>query len=128
MKRCLAAACAALVMCCMLVVALAAEPELRPSQKLMKARAGWLNAMNENLAGMKYAEVKADALALSAQAKTVAEKQEAPLAKELTLKVATLAGAAAAAADAKDAAKTGAALVDIKATCSECHAKIRDKK
>lgn len=106
----------------------AAEPELRPSQKLMQARAAWLKSMNENLAAKKYDLIKADALALSGQASTAAQKQDNPLAKELTLKVSALAAAAAKAADAKNEAALTAGLGDIKAACSECHAKIRDKK
>jgi len=69
------------------------QPELRSSQVAMQARAGWMKSMNENLATMKYDAVGKDAAALSAQTSTVAEKQSNPLAKELTMKVSTLAKA-----------------------------------
>lgn len=106
----------------------AAEPELRPSQKLMQARAAWLKSMGENLAAKKFDLVKADATALAGQTGAVAQKLDNPLAKELTLKVSTQATALAAAADAKNEALATASLGDIKATCGECHAKVRDKK
>lgn len=106
----------------------AAETELRPSQKLMQARAAWLKSMTENLAAKMFDGVKADAQALAGQADAAAQKLDNPLAKELTLKVSTLAAALAGAANAKDEAAVASGLGDIKATCSECHAKICGKK
>lgn len=106
----------------------AAEPELRPSQKAMQARAAWLKSMSENLAAKKFDAVKTDALALAGQTGAAAQKLDNPLARELTLKVSSLANAAAAAADAKNEAALAKGLGDIKAACGECHAKIRDKK
>ena len=73
--------------------ALAIEPELRPTQKAMQARAGWVKSMSENLAAMKFGEVQKDALALASQTSAAAEKQQVPLAKELTMKVSSLASA-----------------------------------
>ena len=102
--------------------------DLRPSQKIMQARAGWVKTMGENLTAMNYEGVKKDAEALAGQTKAVAEKQTEPLAKELTLKVSTLATSLAGAAEKKDTAGATAKLAEIKATCGECHAKIRDKK
>lgn len=107
---------------------IAMAEELRPSQKIMQARAGWMKAMGESLAAMNYDGLKKDAEALAGQTKGVAEKQTDPLAKELTLKVSTLATELAGAAEKKDAAAATAKLAGIKATCGECHAKIRDKK
>lgn len=106
----------------------AAKPELRPLQKIMQARAAWLQAMNENLAAKKFTAVVQDAEALSAQAKKVGDAAPNPLAKELHLAVANLAKATAEAAKANDEVAVKAKLGDIKATCAECHAKIRDKK
>jgi len=106
----------------------AAEQELRPMQKAMQARAGWVKSMNENLAASKLGEVQKDALALASQTKAVAEKQQDPLAKELTLKVSTLASATGEAAGKNDGETVKKKLADIKAACAECHAKIRDKK
>jgi cytochrome c556 len=50
------------------------------------------------------------------------------LAKELTLKVSGLAKATAEAAGKQDEAVVKAKLVETRATCAECHAKLRDKK
>ena len=120
-------------LCCGAVVtvhnnAQAAEPELRPTQKAMQARAGWVKSMTENLAAMKFGEVQKDALALASQTSAAAEKQQVPLAKELTLKVSSLASATGEAAGKKDGETAKIKLAEIKATCGECHAKIRDKK
>jgi len=105
-----------------------AGTELRPTQKAMQARAGWMKAMNANLTGMKYDEVGKDAVALASQTDAAAGKLANPLAKELTLKVSTLATAVADAAGKKDGETVKVKLAEIKATCGECHAKIRDKK
>jgi len=105
----------------------AAESELRPTQKIMQARAGWMKAMNTNLSAMHYEEVKKDALALSAQATSVTEKQPEGLAKELTTKLATLSTAAAEAAGNQKGEVVKTKLAEMQATCAECHAKIRDK-
>ena len=101
--------------------------ELRHAQKIMQARAGWMKAMGGNLAAEKYDSVKNDAEALAGQTKGAVEKQTDPLAKELTLKISTLATGLAGAAEAKDASSIAAKLGEIKAVCAECHAKIRDK-
>lgn len=105
-----------------------AKPELRPLQKIMQARAGWMKSMNENLAAKKLADVSRDAEALSAQAKKVGEGAANPLAKELHLAVSGLAKSTAEAAGNNDEVTVKAKLVEIKAKCAECHAKIRDKK
>ena len=106
----------------------AAETVLRPTQKAMQARAGWLKAMTENLDAMKFKEVKKDAKALASQTAAAGKKLPDPLAKELTLKVSTLATAVADAAGKKDGTTAKTKLAEVKATCGECHAKIRDKK
>ncbi len=105
-----------------------AKPELRPLQKIMQARSGWMKSMNENLAAKNFADVAKDADALSAQAKKVGDGATNPLAKELHLAVSTLARAAADAAGKKDEAAVKTNLGEIKAKCGECHVKIRDKK
>jgi len=102
--------------------------ELRPTQKAMQARAGWVKDMNINLTAMKYAEVATAATALAAQTDSIGKTLPNPLAKELTLKVSTAATAVADAAGKKDGATVKIKLAEIKATCEECHAKIRDKK
>jgi hypothetical protein len=106
----------------------AGETELRPSQKAMQARSGWVKSMTENLAAMKYEEVGKDATALASQTDAAGQKLPDPLAKELTMKVSTLATAVATAAGKKDGETAKMKLADIKATCGECHTKIRDKK
>ena len=106
----------------------AAETELRPSQKAMQARAGWMKAMNESLATMKYAEVGKDAAALASQTDAAGRKMPNPLAKELTLKISTLAMAVSDAAGKQDGETVKVKLGEIKATCGECHAKLRDNK
>ena len=104
------------------------ETELRPLQKAMQARAAWVKAITANLDTMKYAEVKKDATDLASQANSMGEKNPNPLAKELTMKLSTQATALADAAGKKDDATAKITLVEVKATCGECHVKIRDKK
>jgi hypothetical protein len=106
----------------------ASEAELRPTQKAMQARAGWLKTMGANLDAMKYEEVGKDAAALAAQTDAAGQKLPDPLAKELTMKISTLATAMADAAGKKDGETAKTKLAEIKATCGDCHAKIRDKK
>jgi hypothetical protein len=106
----------------------AAKAELRPLQKVMQQRAGWMKAMNENLAASKFAPIVADADALAAQAKKVGEAAPSPLAKELHFAVAGLAAEVSAAAANADGMAVKAKLGEVKAKCAECHAKIRDRK
>lgn len=106
----------------------ASETELRPLQKAMQARAAWVKSITANLDTMKYAEVKNDATDLASQASTMGEKIPNPLAKELTMKLSTQAAALADAVGKKDGATAKIKLAEVKATCGECHAKIRDKK
>lgn len=105
-----------------------AKPELRPSQKLMQARAAWMKAMNENLGANKFEAIVKDADDLAAQTKKAGEAQTNPQAKELTLAVASLAAEASGAAAKKDADTVKAKLGAIRGKCSDCHVKIRDKK
>ena len=102
--------------------------ELRPTQKVMQARAGWMKGMQTNLGAMKYAEVGKDATALATQTDSIGKTLPNPLAKDLTLKIASAATAVANAAGKQDVNTMKMKLADIKATCDECHAKIRDKK
>jgi hypothetical protein len=106
----------------------ASETELRPAQIAMQARSGWLKSMGANLDAMKYEEVGKDATALAAQTDAAGQKLPDPLAKELTMKISTLATAMADAAGKKDGETAKMKLAEIKATCGECHTKIRDKK
>ncbi len=106
----------------------AVSTELRPTQKAMQARAGWMKDMNANLTAMKFAEVGKDATALATQTDSIGKTLPNPLAKELTLKISTAATAVADAAGKKDGATVKMKLAEVKATCDECHAKIRDKK
>lgn len=103
-------------------------PELRPAQILMQARAAWMKAMNDNLGAKEFEAIVKDADGLAAQTKKVGEGHPNPLAKELTLAVSTLAKEASAAAAIKDGDTVKAKLGAIRGKCSECHAKIRDKK
>lgn len=105
-----------------------AKPELRPSQKLMQARAAWMKAMNENLGEKKFEAIVKDADDLAAQTKKTGEAQTNPQAKELTLAVASLAAEVSSAAAKKDADTVKAKLGAIRGKCSDCHVKIRDKK
>lgn len=100
------------------------EPELRPSQKIMRARAAWMKAMTQNLADKKYAEVAKDAGELSAQAGTVAAGASGEP-KELHQRVSDLSASLALAAGKMDDAGAAARMADIKATCTECHTKYR---
>jgi|SRR5665647_1138700 len=105
-----------------------ASTELRSTQKAMQTRAGWVKDMNANLAAVKYGEVAKDAKALAAQTLSMGKTLTNPLAKDLTLKVSSLATSVADAAGKKDGEIVKMKLDEVKATCDECHAKIRDKK
>ncbi|MDK9716584.1 MAG: hypothetical protein OEL57_01600 [Trichlorobacter sp.] len=105
-----------------------AKPELRPAQKAMQARAGWMKAMGENLAAKKFEDIAKDGEALAGQTRKIGESHPNPLAKELTLKVSGLAKATAEAAGKQDEVGVKTRLGEIKATCAECHVRIRDKK
>jgi hypothetical protein len=112
-------------------IAFAAEtpkPELRPLQKLMQARLGWMTAMQKNLEAKKFEAIGKDADALAAQTQKVGEGLPNPLAKELTLAVSSLAKGVSASALKKDGDTVKAKLGEIMGKCNECHAKIRDKK
>jgi hypothetical protein len=106
----------------------AAGMELRPAQKAMQARSGWIKAMSTNLDEKKFEEVGKDAASLAAQTSAAGEKMDNPLAKELTLKLSSQAKAIVDAAAKKDSASITMKIAEIKATCGECHTKIRDKK
>ena len=104
------------------------KQELRPSQKLMQARATALKAMNQNLGTSNFKALAKDAKKLSAETKKTGDKQANPLAKEITLAIALLAQETSAAAAKKDADTVKSKLGEIKGRCDECHVKIRDKK
>ena len=101
--------------------------ELRPIQKVMQARMGWLKAMFQNLEAKNLAAVGKDAGELSAQTAKAAAGLEGER-KELSQKVSDLAKAASEAAGKGDADALQARLGDIKATCAACHDKYRDRK
>jgi cytochrome c556 len=109
------------------VLAFAAD-ELRPAQKLMQERAAWRAAIDKSLEAGRFEAIGKDADALATQTAKVGEGLANPLAKELTLSIAALAGQLSSAAARKDAATVKAKLGEIKGKCGECHAKIRDKK
>lgn len=104
------------------------KPELRPTQIVMQARAAWMKAMSDNLGAGRFEAMMKDADGLSAQTKKIGEGHPNPLAKELTLAISSLAAEASAAAAKKDGDAVKAKLGAIREKCSECHAKIRDKK
>jgi cytochrome c556 len=113
------------------VLAFAAEKaktELRPAQKIMRARAAWLTDIKKNLGTSNFAAIGKDADALAAQTKKVGDGLANPVAKEITLAVSMFATEASAAAVIKDGATVKAKLGAIKGKCDECHAKFRDKK
>lgn len=87
---------------------------------LMQARKAWLAAIFEAVAK--------DADDLAAQTKKVGENQSNPLGKELTMAISSLAKDVSAAAANQDSDTVKAKLGKINDKCSECHAKIRDKK
>jgi cytochrome c556 len=105
-----------------------AKPELRPSQKLMQARAAAMAEMNKNLGGGNFEAVANAAKDLSAETKTSGGNNPNPLGKEITLAISSLAAEISSAAAKKDAGAVTAKLGEVKAKCGECHAKIRDKK
>jgi hypothetical protein len=104
------------------------KQELRPSQKLMQARATALKGMNQNLGTSNFKAIVKNANKLSAETKKTGNKVANPLAKEITLAISVLAQEASAASAKKDADTVKTKLGEIKGRCDECHAKIRDKK
>ncbi len=115
------------------------KPPLRPSQVLMQARAAWMAAMNKSLGdtkadadknagAKKFDAIAKDAADLAAEAQKTGNGLANPEAKEITLSLAALARELSAAASKKDGDLVKTKLGEIKAKCSECHAKIRDKK
>jgi hypothetical protein len=105
-----------------------AKSDLRPAQKIMQARLGWMNAMKENLGAKKFAAIVMDADQLADQTAKVGGTLPNPQAKEITLAIAALSKDLSAAAAKQDGEAVKAKLGAIKAKCDECHAKIRDKK
>jgi cytochrome c556 len=104
------------------------KPELRPSQKLMQARAAAMTEMSKNLGGGNFEAVAKAANELSEETKKSSGNNPNPLGKELTVSISTLASEIASAAAKKDAGTVTAKLGEIKGKCGECHTKIRDKK
>jgi cytochrome c556 len=102
------------------------QPELRPSQVVMRARAAWMKAMNENLAAKLLAEVAKSADELSAQAAKVAAGASGEP-QTLHQRVADLAKEVSTAATQGDEALIRTKLSAISATCTECHTKFRPK-
>lgn len=105
-----------------------AKEELRPSQKVMRARQAWLSAISENLSAKNFEAVAKNAGELAVQTNRLGENLPNPLAKDLTLAISSLAREIPAAAEKKDGETINAKLGAIKGKCAECHAKIRDKK
>jgi len=104
----------------------AQEPELRPIQKVMLKRAGWLAAITENMMNTNYEEVNRDATALASQARSMEAGINDPLFKKLTMQLATHAAALAGAAEMRDSATARDELALVKATCGECHARFNN--
>ena len=126
------------------------KPPLRPSQVLMQARAVWMAAMNKNLGDTKlpaskgqvdtkaeadkntgpkkFEAIAKDATAMAAEAQKTAGGLTDPPAKEITLSMAALSRELSTAAAKKDGDAVKIKLAEIRAKCSECHAKVRDKK
>lgn len=109
------------------VLSFAAE-DLRPAQKAMQARLGWVTAIKQNLGAGNFDLISRDANELAAQTKKIGETLPNPLAKELTLALSTLALDISVAAGKKEGEVIKAKLGAIKGKCDECHTKIRDKK
>jgi len=103
-----------------------AQPELRPTQVIMRARAGWMKSMNENLAAKMLADVAKTADELSTQAGQVAAGA-AGEPQVLHQRVADLAKEVSAAATQGDEVLIRTKLTAISATCTECHTKFRPK-
>lgn len=98
--------------------------QLRPTQVLMQARAGWMKGMNEAIQKKEFAAVEKNATELANQTASVAEKLDGER-QQLTRKVSDLAKAAAEAAKKKDEAGVKGKLAEIKGTCATCHDKFR---
>ncbi len=105
----------------------AEKKELRPSQKLMQARAASLKSMSENLAAGKFAELAKEATTLSAETKNASDNLTGEK-KDITAKISVFSSDAADAAAKKKGDVVKAKLGEIKAACGSCHVKYRDKK
>ena len=92
---------------------------------LMKARSGWMRTINMNLKANRLDKVVEDANALAAQTATVGAGLTNPVAKEITLRISSLAKVIAEAAGNGNADAISTNLSSIKAACGECHAKFR---
>ncbi len=103
------------------------QTELRPSQKIMRARDAWMKSMNDNFNSGNLAAVAKDAKSLGDQTKTVGEKQTDPRAKEHTLAISKLTKDVIASSGKGDAAATLVSLREIKNHCGTCHILFRDK-
>ncbi|MDQ1331761.1 MAG: hypothetical protein QG578_2029 [Thermodesulfobacteriota bacterium] len=113
------------------VLAFAADDtgtELRPSQKLMRARKAWLSSIIENIGSGRFDAIAKDAEELAAQTKKVGENIPNPLGKELTLAISSFSKEISASAAKQDGAAIKIKLGEISEKCGECHVKIRDKK
>ena len=104
------------------------KPELRPSQKLMQARAAQRGQIDKNLGEKNFGAVAGKAQELAAETKKTGENIPNPLGKEITLAISTLAAELADAAVRQDGDTAKLKLDGIKAKCSECHKQISDKK
>lgn len=107
-----------------LTLASAGQAELRPTQVLMQARAGWMKGMNEAVQKKDFATVEKNAANLFSQTADVAQKLDGER-QQLTKKVSELAKATAEAAKKKDEAGVKGKLAEIKGTCATCHDKFR---
>ncbi len=83
---------------------------------------------DKNTGPKKFEAIAKDATAMAAEAQKTAGGLTDPPAKEITLSMAALSRELSTAAAKKDGDAVKIKLAEIRAKCSECHAKVRDKK
>ena len=102
-----------------------ATEELRPSQKIMRARAAGLGLMNKLLDAKKFEMISKTANELAMETKSTSENIANPEAKEITLAVSSLAEDISKASMTNDERIIKTKLGEIKGKCGECHMKFR---
>jgi hypothetical protein len=98
---------------------------LRPSQKIMRARAAGLGLMNRLLTGKRWKMIQKSADDLRIETSKTGKNLADPTAKQLTLDIAALAQDVSNAAMSKDGKTIKTKLMEIKGKCQECHIKFR---
>lgn len=102
-----------------------AVEELRPSQKIMRARSTLLGLLNKKLAAKRFQMISKNANELAMETKKTSKNLDNPEAKEITLAISSLAEDVYRASLTSDESTIKTKLGEIKGKCQECHIKFR---